>query len=154
VAFRDASEATLWQARLENADALLAKLDHERTNIKVSRVELAEAPLEGEHVFSTKPSTGELVSEGLGYGLAAMARVVSNAASANRRIRALLELRDEVRDAVCQGLVLDAGELESWFKAKHAALPRIEPIEAVLARDVRGQAYAKRLTSRSLPPVA
>jgi hypothetical protein len=157
VAFRDASEAAFWRDRPENTDPLISKIDDERMHIRVSRAELPEAPLEAEHVLSTRPSTGEIVREGLGHALAAMARTVSNGESCNRRIRALLHLRDEVRDAVCQGLVLDAAELESLFKTKYAQLPRIESVQDVLARDVRGRDYvaaAKRLTSRSHPPAA
>jgi hypothetical protein len=152
---RDSEGAKNLTASWPLFDKTLVKIDAEHSGLTVSRFDLPAQSVAGQHVLSTRQGEGEIVNESIGRALAMLDRTISNADSVARRAKALLDLRDALKDAVARAEVTTDAELEAWFTKAHAALPAIEPLEAVLARDIRGRHYlGAAVRIGAIPPSA
>jgi len=133
-AWRDEQARRLWEGRPALVDELISRVTQESF---ATKVDVATIP--GAHWSRWGQAAGVLLGDDYVKSLRKEEpRKVDNYASVEARRKALREFAEEIRRTTERGTewATDA-ELMAWFNRRYAALPQIEPIEAVIRRGDR-----------------
>lgn len=137
---RDLVMARLWAERPAEVDELIAAVEAEARELRPGTYNLAPAPPDpGSNVLlgNHPKAVGTLMSDvhpDIG------SRQINNSESVERRRAALFALAEQLREWTRKGAYGSVGELREMYAKAHAALPAVEPLRDVMARDPRGRA--------------
>jgi hypothetical protein len=143
VSWRDSQEQIAWEQRPPLVDELIARTVEERLSLghRIERHDIPPPdPLKGATpvAYNGPGAVGEIVDP---YATSPIRfiRTVSNAESITARVKALWGLAEDIESWTRRGTYSTVADLQRLFDAAYKALPAIEPIAAVLKRDIHGR---------------
>lgn len=137
---RDPAMARLWAERPAEVDELISQTEREARELRCDVHNLTPAgPPRGSNVLlgNHPGAVGMLMSD---VHADIFPRQINNSESVERRRAALVGLAEQVREWTRKGIFGTVAELREMYATAYSALPKVEPLRDIMARDPRGRA--------------